>query len=175
MKTVARIVCIAALLLLAGLPVAEAGTRKCSSAPGACERQIRAMLEGKPAPLGFVVRTASGGRGVVVHSVTPDGPAARAGLAAGDRIMSFESHDVSKSTLTELNQVREKVMAARAMEPGTGKIVMTISRIGSFKRLSLRLEVMSEEQIDRIVAAHLREAHGIEHSAEKTANGSQQR
>lgn len=174
MNKVARIVAAGALMLLAALPSAFGGTRKCSSSPVECERQIRSMLDGKPGPLGFVVRTAAGGRGLVVHSVAADSPAARAGLGPGDRLMTFDTHDVSKATLSDLSRVREKVMAERTAEPGTGKIVLTINRVGSFKRLSLRLDVMSQEQIDRVVAAHLKDAHGIDHS-EKAANGAQQR
>lgn len=125
------------------------------------------MLEGKPGPLGFVVRGLTGGKGIAVKSVTPDSPADKAGLEPGDRLMSIDRYDISKATVAELRKIREKILASSEEEPSSRKIVITVNRVGTFKRLTLRVEKMSKEQIDRIVAAHLKEAHGVDMPSKK--------
>jgi S1-C subfamily serine protease len=42
------------------------------------------------------VTLAPSDRGVIVRDVTPDSPAAKAGLAAGDRIIKIDNHDLSE-------------------------------------------------------------------------------
>ena len=171
MKSIARQIIAGVVLCLLLVPAIAAGSRKCSSPPGECEREIRAMLEGKPGPLGFVVRSASGGRGIVVKAVTPESAADKAGLEPGDRLMSFGGHDLSKATHAELRKTREKMMSEGNEEPGPRKIVITVNRVGTFKRLTLRIAKMTDEQIDQIVAAHLREAHGVELPPQRANSG----
>lgn len=159
---------LAALLVsLVVVSAGFAGGRKCSNSPKECEREIRAMLTGKPVPLGFIVQPGADGVGIVVKTVTPESPAEKAGLKAGDRLLALDRYDVSKASLAELRRVRERLMEQKEKEPGSGKIVLTINRVGAFKRLSLRIERMSKAQIDKIVAAHLREAHGSDEGSDQ--------
>jgi C-terminal processing protease CtpA/Prc len=161
MTPVARRIVAMVLLSLAAASAGVAGTRKCANPPAECEREIRAMLDGKPGPLGFHIERAKKGNGVVVAAVTPDTPAEKAGLKAGDRLLALDNHDVSKASMAEIRRIREKVMAEKEKEPGAGKIVITVNRVGTFRRLSLRIEKMSKAQIDKIVAAHLRDGHDM--------------
>lgn len=152
------------LLLAAALPLSGGAKGKCNNEPVECERQIRTLLSGKNGPLGFVVTAGPNNTGIVIKAVNPDTPAERAGLQAGDRLISMGRYDLSKASLAELRKVREKLMAESEEEPGARKVVITVNRVGTFKRLTLRMERISKQQIDKIVATHLREIHEMEGS-----------
>lgn len=151
-------------LLLAAVPLSGGAKAKCGNEPKECERQIRTLLSQKYGPLGFVVTNGPNGSGIVIKSINPASPAERAGLRAGDRIISMGRHDLSKASLAQLRKVRELLMAESEKEPEAQKVVIIVNRVGTFRRTTLRMEKISTEQIDKIVATHLREVHSEEGS-----------
>lgn len=155
----------ALMLLLISLPLSGGSSKsKCGNEATECERQIRKLLSRKYGPLGFVVTSGPNGSGIIIKSVTPASPAERAGLKAGDRIISMGRHDLAKATLAQLRKVRELLMAESEREPEARKVVIIVNRVGTFRRVTLRMERISSEQIDKIVDAHLREVHSEEES-----------
>lgn len=148
-----------ALLLVLVSSVVWAGTPRCTVKPVECERQIRLMLTGKKY-LPFQVKSAANGVGIVVKAVTPESSAERAGLQPGDRIVALGSKDLSRAKVSEL----KKILATEITEPNVEKVVLTISRVGTFKRLTVRVERMSKEQVDKVISAHLQSAHVSEES-----------
>lgn len=152
------------MLLLICLPLSGGSKSRCENEATECERQIRSLLSKKYGPLGFVVTSGPNGNGIVIKSIYPSSPAERAGLRAGDRIISMGRHDLSKASLAQLRKVRELLMAESEREPEAQKVVIIVNRVGTFKRVTLRMEKISTEQIDKIVATHLREVHSDEGS-----------
>jgi len=75
-------------------------------------------------------------RGIVVNSVTPGGPADKAGLKPGDVILKLNGQDVNDS-----NMLRNRIAAAA---PGT-EVTLTILRDGKEQDLRVRLGELSEE------------------------------
>lgn len=150
------------MLLIVCLPLSGGTKPKCGNEATECERQIRDLLSEKYGPLGFVVTSGPNGAGILIKAVNPNSPAERAGLRAGDRLISMGRHDLSKASLAELRKVREKLMAESEEEPEARKVVIIVNRVGTFRRLTLRMEKISREQIDKIVATHLRDVHSEE-------------
>ncbi|MEO8218431.1 MAG: PDZ domain-containing protein [Acidobacteriota bacterium] len=132
---------------------------KCNVPADECARQIRSMLAGKKY-LGFQVVSGANSTGIFVKSVAAESPAEKAGLRAGDRIMMLAGKDLTNAKLSELRKLRERWLASDR-NPDDEKVVMTINRIGTYKRLTLHVQKLSKEQIDKVVAAHLRSAHGM--------------
>lgn len=122
---------------------------RCNASARECEQQIREMLAGKTY-LG--IKLGESRWGVVVTAVVPESPAALAGLRAGDRIYAINGEDSSKSDVAEF-----KRMLGRAKN--TGRISFGVVRAGNVIRVNTRLERMSREQVDKVVATHLRSAH----------------
>jgi predicted metalloprotease with PDZ domain len=151
---VRRLVAVLALSLVASAPsFAAEELVKCTASARQCERQIREMLSGRTY-LGF--KLAESRWGIVIRSVVPDGPAALAGLRAGDRIFAINGEDASKADIAEF-----KRMLSAAKTPN-GRISFGVVRAGQVFRATARFEQMSKEQIDKVVAAHLKEAHQVE-------------
>jgi len=95
--------------------------------------------------------------GPVIKSVTPDGPADRADLRPQDRVISIDGHDLTGRGVREF---REALNAAKDRRKPL--VRMLLQRGTSFRRLDAMLEPISEEQIDKIVAAHMAEFHSTE-------------
>ena len=132
---------------------------KCNVPADECERQIRSMLAGKKY-LGFQVVSGANSRGVFVKSVAAESPAEKAGLRPGDRIIMLAGEDLTNAKLSELKKFRERWLS-NDKNPDDEKVVMTINRIGTYKRLTVHVQKMTKEQIDKVVASHLRSAHGM--------------
>ena len=71
-------------------------------------------------PEGLELSPSPDGHGLVIESVAPDSPAAAAGLAAGDVIVSVNRKDVA--TLDEFKS---------AMDAGEGPVLLFVEREGS--------------------------------------------
>ena len=122
---------------------------KCSASAKECEQQIREMLGGRTY-LG--VKFGESRWGIVITSVVSESPAALSGLRNGDRVYALNGKDASKLTISEFKALLNQAK-------GTGRVSFGIVRAGQVLRITTRLEVMSKEQVDKVVAAHLKEAH----------------
>lgn len=97
--------------------------------------QLRAQIE--RSNLGFQVTQ---DKGIIVLKVLPNTPAARAGLRAGDVIVS-----VNGNAVENVNQVQQQVDAT-----GIGKpMQITVSRNGNAQQLAVRPEALPARPSDR--------------------------
>src|SRR5438128_703175 len=80
--------------------------------------------------LGIGVAPGQDGRGVMVHQVMPDSPAAKAGLKAGDRLMKVGDQ--------EPRDVDAFMKAMDAHKPGD-KLMITIQRDGKEEKVTATL------------------------------------
>lgn len=142
---------VALSLLLTAAAYAEE-PHKCNASARECEQQIRQMMTGRRY-LGVLVEEVN--PGLVIKSVAPDSPAARADLKPGDRLMAVNGHKTDKATIADFKQV---ISDAK----NTGRLWIILQRHGSLKRIEARLEPLTEAQVDKIVAQHLMEAHPTE-------------
>lgn len=140
---------LSSVLLFAGGAYADDASASCSATATECARQIRAMMEGK-AFLG--VKLQESRWGVEVKSVVHGSPAAAAGLRDGDRIYAINGKEISASDLPEVKKMISNVGP-------NGRIYLTVVRYGTVLTLQPRLRRMSDAQITKVVASHLRMAH----------------
>ncbi len=140
---------VAALLLV---PAAYAEDRKmCTSDPRECERVIRQLSSGRRY-LGAMIEELN--PGISVKAVIDDGPAARADLRPGDRLMAVNGHSTFEASIKDFKQI---LFSAKE----TGVLWIIIKRQGVLRKIDVRLEPFSKAQIDKMVAQHLLQGHGI--------------
>ena len=144
-QRISRLV-LAALVVTASV---RAGEPRCNATPRECDQQIRQMLSGRRF-FGMTVEERKAG--LVVKSVVPNSPAARAGLKQDDRLIAANGKSLVRATSREFKQ-----LLADARE--TGRVSMIVARYGAYRRVEAQLEPYSKEQIDKIVAAHLSQNH----------------
>ena len=125
--------------------------KKCTTPPAECERIIRQMLSGRRY-LGVQIVELS--PGIAIKSVVEDGPAERAELHAGDRLMAVNGHSTKDATINDFKEILTEASK-------TGRLWMIVQRHGILKPVEARMEPYTKTQIDKIVAQHLAEAHGI--------------
>ncbi len=123
--------------------------RMCQSSSRECEQQIRQMISGRRY-LG--VQLVELEPGLTVKSVLPDSPAANADIKAGDRLIAANGRSLVGGKVQDFKRI-----IADAKE--TGRLWMIVQRRGAYRKVEVRLEPYSKEQIDKIVAAHLRQRH----------------
>lgn len=131
---------------------AHAGDQKCNGTARECDQQIRQMLSGKRF-LGASIEERD--PGLVITAVTPGGPAERAGLMVGDRLIACNNKSLTKATPRDFKQI-----LAEARESGV--LLMIVGRRGAYKRIQAKLEPYTKEQIDKIISAHLSQNHSAE-------------
>lgn len=146
---VRKAIAIGSLLLAA--TALQGADPACSAAATECARQIRAMMKGR-AYLG--VRLGESRWGVEVKSVVPGGPGDAAGLRAGDRLHAINGQEIGQSDLPAVKRILSESGPA-------GRIYMTVVRYGTVLSLQTRVRRMSDEQIEAVVASHLRQAHNL--------------
>jgi predicted metalloprotease with PDZ domain len=134
---------------LAGAALVFADEQKCNGSARECDQQIRQFLSGRRF-LGATIRERS--PGLVVETVNPGGPAQRADLQPGDRLIACNSKPLTQATPREFKQI-----LADARE--TGRVRFIVWRRGAYKRIEARLEPYTKEQIDKIISAHLSQSH----------------
>lgn len=122
--------------------------QKCDGTARECEQQIRQFLGGRR----FLGATIAEKKGLVVQSVTPNGPAGRAGLQAGDRLIACNFKSLTSATPREFKQI-----LADARQNGLLRLI--VWRRGAYKTIVTRLEPYTKEQIDKIISAHLSQSH----------------
>jgi predicted metalloprotease with PDZ domain len=138
-----------AALVAATTLTAPAEEQKCNGSARECDQQIRQFLSGRRF-LGATIEDKN--PGLVIQSVTPNGPAERAGLIAGDRLIVCNSRSLTQATARDFKQ-----LLADARE--NGRLRLIVWRRGAYKKIEARLEPYSKEQIDKIVSAHLAQSH----------------
>ncbi|MGZ5443725.1 MAG: PDZ domain-containing protein [Thermoanaerobaculia bacterium] len=134
---------------IAGAALLIADEQKCNGSARECEQQIRQFLGGRRF-LGATIRDKN--PGLVVEAVTPGGPAARAGLQVGDRLITCNSKTLTAATARDFKQI-----LADARE--NGRVRMIVSRRARYEIIDARLEPYTKEQIEKIIAAHLSQSH----------------
>jgi predicted metalloprotease with PDZ domain len=134
------------------IPTVHADDRRMCTAPASdCEKAIRQLSSGRRY-LGAEVKELE--PGIIIKTVIDDGPAARADLRAGDRLMSVNGHPTVEADIKDFKQI---LYSAKA----TGVLWVIVLRQGMLKKVDVRLEPYSKAQIDKMVAQHLAQAHGI--------------
>ncbi len=142
-----------ALLIVAGALSAEDG-KKCTVSAKVCEQKIREMLTGKKY-LG--VELTQERWGIIVKDVAPNTPAHRAGIKNGDRVIAVNGRDTTGMNIQKFKQV---ISAAKQ----SSTISLALVRDGTVRWTHARLNTMTKEQVDKVVEAHLKEAHpGAKH------------
>jgi len=141
---------VAAIVSLAVVVHAD-DKKKCTTPPAECERIIRQMLSGRRY-LG--VQIVELNPGLSIKSVVEDSPAERAALRAGDRLMAVNGKSTKDSTIGDFKQILSEASK-------TGRLFIIVQRHGILKAIDARMEPYTTAQIDKIVAQHLAEAHGI--------------
>ena len=131
--------------LLAAAVSASADDPKCNVAVRECDQQIRNMLGGKRYHGAQVDEKKPG---LVVKSVDEKSPAWRAGLQPGDRLIAVNGKSLTQATKREFKQL---VADAR----DTGRLGLIIWRSGGYRKIEIRLEPYSKEQMDKVIAGHL--------------------
>jgi predicted metalloprotease with PDZ domain len=128
---------------------------RCGGAARECEQQIRKMLSGRRY-LGATIDDHN--PGLVIRSVEPNGPADRAGLLSGDRLIAVNGKSLTRASAREFKQI---LAEARS----TGGLFIIIARGRKYSKVSAKLEPYSKETIAKIIAAHMSQSH------QATANG----
>jgi C-terminal processing protease CtpA/Prc len=144
-----QILAAASLCVAAALRADE--PKKCTASARQCEQVIRQMLSGRRY-LGVQLEQLN--PGLIVKSVVPDGPADRADLRPGDRLMAVNGKSTREATIKDFKQI-----LAAAKE--TGVLWVIVQRHGALRKIDIRMEPYSKSQIDKIVAQHLADSHAI--------------
>jgi predicted metalloprotease with PDZ domain len=147
LRTYPRVLIAALVVSAAAMAAAEAP--RCNYTARDCEKQIRQMLTGRRF-LGVGIEEKN--PGLVIKTVTPDSPAARAGLKVGDRLIAVNGKSLTQADSRVFKQI---VGSARQ----TGRLWMIIWRRGAYTKIEARLEPYTKEQIDKIINSHLIESH----------------
>jgi predicted metalloprotease with PDZ domain len=136
-------------LVVAAATLAAEEARKCSASAHECEQAIRQMLSGRRY-LGAQLEERN--PGLIIKAILPDGPAERAALEVGDRLMAVNGRSTKEATIRDFKEI---LSDAR----GTGRLFVIVMRHGRLMKVDVRLEPFSKAQIDKIVAQHLAQAH----------------
>jgi C-terminal processing protease CtpA/Prc len=139
------------LVALIAAATVYADDPKCGASSRECDQRIRQMLSGRRF-LGVTIEEQKAG--LVIKSITPDSPAERYGLRAGDRLIAVNGRSLTTAAPKDFKQI---VAGARE----DGKLWMIIWRRGAYRRIDARLEPYTKEQIDKIIAAHLADSHTV--------------
>ena len=142
---------ISKLILVASIAAAAlmAQEPKCNGAARDCDQEIRQMLSGRRY---FGATIEDRNPGLVIKSVHPNSPAERAGLKPGDRLIAVNGKSLTQASGREFKQ---HIADARS----SGRLLMIVSRHGTYSRVNARLEPYTKEQMQKIIAAHLAQSH----------------
>jgi predicted metalloprotease with PDZ domain len=139
---------IAALIVAAGTLIA--GEPKCGASAKECEVGIRKLMSGGRRYLGVEIVPLN--PGLIIKSVHPKSPAERAGLASNDRLIAVNGRSLTLATAREFKQILHEAR-------NTGTLWVIVQRQGAYKKVDIKLEPFSKEQIDKSIALHLLTSH----------------
>lgn len=142
-------IALAATLLGGGATLLAGDARSCSVRAHECEQSIRDAMYGRKY-LG--AKFGDSRWGLTVKEIIAGSPAARGGLKVGDRIVAVNGIDCSKADMPRFKRVLGKAK-------DSGKLTIAVQRLGAVSWVTLELRPMSNEQIRRAIASHIREAH----------------
>jgi predicted metalloprotease with PDZ domain len=131
----------------------------CTAPASECEKAIRQLSSGRRY-LGAEIKELE--PGIIIKAVIEGGPAWRADLRPGDRLMSVNGHPTAEANIKDFKQI---LYTAKA----TGVLWVIVLRQGILKKVDVRLEPYTKAQIDKMVAQHLAQAHGISSTTAATA------
>lgn len=137
-----------ALFIGAGALTAEDGP-KCTASSHECEHAIRQMLTGRRY-LGAKLQETN--PGLLVKEIVENGPADRADLQVGDRLMAVNGRSTQYASIRDFKQIIGEAQ-------GKGRLLMIVQRHGRLTKVEVRLEPYSKAQIDKVVAQHLAQSH----------------
>jgi PDZ domain len=144
----------ATMFLVVGAARADE-VKMCTASAQECERAIRQMLSGRRY---IGVQLVELNPGLAVKSVVEDGPADRADLRTGDRLMAVNGKSTRDATIKDFKEI-----LSDAKETGTLWII--VQRRSILKHIDIRMEPYTKEQIDKVVAQHLTEFHNLASAA----------
>src|SRR5258708_11541286 len=139
-----------AALLAAPAALAD-DSRLCNASASECEQAIRPLSSGRRY-LGASIEELNAG--IRVKDVIEHGPAERADLRPGDRLMGINGHGTRSASIKDFKQ-----LLYNAKE--TGVLWVIVQRDGILKKIEVRLEPYTKAQIDKMVAQHLAQFHAI--------------
>jgi len=122
--------------------------KHCSATAKDCDQQIRQMLTGRRY-LGLTVVQLK--PGLVVKGVVAGSPAEKR-FEAGDRLIAVNGHSMREATVQDFKRVL-------AGNRETGLLWVIVQRRGAYKKIEVRLEPYTKDQIDKIIAGHLAHSH----------------
>jgi predicted metalloprotease with PDZ domain len=137
------------LTLSITLAASAAEQQRCSSTAAACDREIRQIMAGRRF-LGLTITDTL--PGIVVQAVVRESPAARAGFRPGDKLIAANGRSLTKSRVGDFKQIL-------ADSRQNGRMRMIVYRRGTYRNIEVRLEPYTNEQLDKIVAAHIARSH----------------
>ena len=143
-----RLLGILAAVWIASSVFVFADEQKCDGSARECEQKIRQFLSGRR----FLGATIAEKNGLFIQSVTPNGPAERGGLQAGDRLIACNFKSLTSASPRDFKQI-----LADARQSGMLRLI--VWRRGTYTTIVTRLEPYTKEQIDKIITAHLSQSH----------------
>lgn len=128
--------------------------RRCNASARECEQEIRDMLSGRRY-LGAVIVPMTSGPGLYIKSINQDGPAAHVDLQAGDRIIAVNGRSLMYGTMKDYKDIVAQV------KDTSGILFVIVDRHGSYRKTEVRLAPIPKAQVEKIIAAHLSQFHGV--------------
>jgi S1-C subfamily serine protease len=122
---------------------------KCSASARDCEKQIRQMMSGRRF-LGLTVTEVN--PGLIVSGVVKGSPAERSGFRVADKLIYVNGKSLEKARIRDFKQVA-------AENRQTGRLWIIVLRGGAYRKIEVRLEPYSKQQVDKIIAQHLAQSH----------------
>lgn len=145
-----RLVILALALVMVSVAVfADDDTRRCPAPAEECAKKIRQMMTGQMF-LGVIFYDSE--TGIYVKSVVDGSPADEAGLLAGDFIVAIDGRDISDGNVKAFKKIFGKARKH-------GEVELKVRRGETTMTTTAHLREITEEQITRIVAAHMEAAH----------------